>query len=182
MIPTPEDILDYWYADEMKQAWFQSTSEIDAQIRDKYESLWEQAASANLNHWAESAEGALALVIILDQFPLNMFRNEPRSYQTESLAIQITHQAVAQELDCQLAQNRLAFLYMPLMHSENIVDQELSVQLFEQTKLDANIRFARHHRDIIKKFGRFPHRNCILNRQSSPEELEYLNSKQAFKG
>ncbi len=182
MNPTPEAILDYWYSVDMKKAWFQSTPEIDTQIRDNYEYLWEQAAAGALNHWAETPDGALALVIVLDQFPLNMFRDQARSFQTEQLAVQVTRQAIKRGFDRKITQNRLSFLFMPLMHSENMVDQELSVQLFEQTKLDDNIRFARHHRDIIRKFGRFPHRNPILKRQSSHEELEYLSSKQAFMG
>ncbi|MCK5649648.1 MAG: DUF924 domain-containing protein [Gammaproteobacteria bacterium] len=182
MAITPAVILDYWYSERIKKHWFRSTPELDTEIRDKFESLWESAASGALNHWAETADGALALVIILDQFPLNMFRNQAKSFQTEQLAVQIARQVIAMKLDNQLAKDRLSFLYMPLMHSENSADQAFSVHLFEQVELNANSRFARHHRDIIKEFGRFPHRNRILKRQSTPQELDYLNSKHAFKG
>lgn len=182
MAITPDTILDYWYSERIKKHWFRSTPELDTEIRDKFESLWESAASGDLNHWAETAQGTLALVIILDQLPLNMFRNQAKSFHTEQLAVQITRQALDRKLDTQLPQNRLSFLYMPLMHSENSADQNLSVQLFEQAELESNSRFARHHREIIRQFGRFPHRNTILNRQSTPQELVYLNSKHAFKG
>lgn len=182
MTITAETIIDYWYCERIKKHWFRSTPELDTEIRDKFETLWETAAAGALNHWLETAEGALALVIILDQFPLNMFRNQAKSFQTEQLAVQITRQAIDKGLDSQLPQNKLAFLYMPLMHSENLADQDLSVHLFEQTGLDANSRFARHHRDIIQQFGRFPHRNSILKRQSTQQELDYLSSKHAFKG
>lgn len=182
MTMTAAAVIDYWYSERIKKCWFHSTPELDAEIRDMFETLWETAAAGELNHWAESAEGALALVIILDQLPLNMFRNRIKSFQTEQLAIQIAHQVIDNGLDSQLAKNRLAFLYIPLMHSENLADQELSVHLFEQAGLDDNSRFARHHRDIIRQFGRFPHRNSILNRQSTQQELDYLNSKHAFKG
>lgn len=179
---TPEIILDDWYSERNKKYWFRSTPEIDNEIKDKYELLWESAASGELNHWAETADGALALVIILDQLPLNMFRNTAKSFQTEQAAIKITRQAIANKLDKQLDSERLSFLYMPLMHSEQMADQNLSVELFEQAGLDDNARFARHHREIIRQFGRFPHRNTILKRQSTQQEVDYMQSKQAFKG
>lgn len=182
MTITIKNILDYWYSERLKKHWFNSTPELDKEITNKFESLWETAASGALNHWADSAEGALALVIVLDQLPLNMFRNQSKSFQTEQLAVSITRQTVERTLDRELAKDRLAFLYMPLMHSESLPDQELSVQLFEQAELHANSRFARHHRDIVRQFGRFPHRNSILQRTSTAQELAYLNSKQAFKG
>ncbi|MCU7938532.1 MAG: DUF924 domain-containing protein [gamma proteobacterium symbiont of Bathyaustriella thionipta] len=182
MTITAEMIIDFWYGERIKKHWFQSTPELDNEIRDKFEALWVTAAAGALNHWAETAEGALALVIILDQFPLNMFRNQAKSFQTEQLAVQVSRQAIDKGLDAKLAKNRLSFLYMPLMHSENLDDQALCVHLFEQAELDANIRFSRHHRDIIQQFGRFPHRNRILKRQSTQQELDYLNSKHAFKG
>ncbi|MCP3852072.1 MAG: DUF924 domain-containing protein [Gammaproteobacteria bacterium] len=179
---TPKSIIDYWYSGRIKKHWFNSTPELDAEIRARFELLWEQASRGELNHWAETAQGALALVIVLDQLPLNMFRHEAKSFQTEQLSIQIARTAIANKLDQELPQDQLSFLYMPLMHSENRADQTLSVQLFKQAELADNIRFAKHHQGIIEQFGRFPHRNAILNRQSTPQELDYLNSKQAFKG
>ena len=179
---SPESILNFWYSDRIKPGWFNSTPELDAEIRERYESLWYKAAEGELNEWCETAKGCLALIIVLDQFPLNMFRGKRESFETESLAVKFAKLAVERQYDKQLPKEKLAFLYMPLMHSENMQDQDLSVSLFEQAGLAENARFANHHREIVRRFGRFPHRNAILQRTSSQDELDYLNSKEAFKG
>ncbi|MCB1620704.1 MAG: DUF924 domain-containing protein [Thiothrix sp.] len=179
---TPTEILDFWYHPPMSEHWFSSTPEIDQTIRTRYEALWEQARQGRLGHWQQTAEGCLALCIVLDQFPLNMFRGEPRSFSTEQLAVAVTRAAVARGLDRQLPKEQVAFLYLPLMHSEHMADQDESVRLFETSGLEHNIRFARHHRNIVATYGRFPHRNAILGRTSTAAEISYLNSDQAFKG
>lgn len=177
-----QDVLDFWYADEMRSAWFKSTPSLDEQIRERFEATWQAARDGELDHWRESASGCLALAIVLDQFPLNMYRGEARSFATEQQAVRVTLYALEQGFDKQLPEDRLAFLYMPLMHSENAEHQALSVRLFEAARLQDNARFARHHQQIIQRFGRFPHRNVILGRQSSAEEQAYLNSSEAFLG
>ncbi len=179
---SPDDILDFWYAENMRPRWFSSTPALDGEIRARFEALWISAAAGGLEHWKTSPEGCLALVIVLDQFPLNMFRGEAKSFSTEQQAVQASKYAIAQGYDQSIACERLAFLYMPLMHSENLVDQDLAVKLFEQAGLEANLRFARHHRELIRRFGRFPHRNAILGRKSSREEVDYLASREAFLG
>ena len=178
----PRDIIEYWYDDRIKPCWFRSTPELDQQIRDRYADLWQRACNGELDHWLDSAEGCLALVILLDQFPLNMFRGEPRAFSSEAKAVDCCLHALDRGFDNSLGRDRLAFLYMPLMHSENPEHQALSVRLYEAAGLDENARFARHHRDIIARFGRFPHRNAILGRRSSPAEIDYLNSPEAFTG
>jgi uncharacterized protein (DUF924 family) len=175
-------VLDFWFADDTRRAWFRSTPELDAVIRDRFEAAWHQAARGAMDHWTASANGALALVIVLDQLPLNMFRSQPESFATEQKAVAVCRQAIADGLDRQLAGERLAFLYMPLMHSENLADQDSAVALFEAAGLDDNLRFARHHRELIRRFGRFPHRNAVLGRQTTAEESAYLASKEAFLG
>jgi uncharacterized protein (DUF924 family) len=179
---TAESIIAYWYSDKIKSQWFNSTKELDQEIKDKFEGIWKEAIRGGYKHWNESAEGCLALALIFDQFPLNMFRGEVKSFSSEGMAIKIAKNAIKNKFNKKLKKQQLSFLYMPLMHSENIEDQNLCVTLFEQAKLMDNWRFAKHHRDIVLKFGRFPHRNKILNRQSSEQELDYLNSDQAFKG
>jgi uncharacterized protein (DUF924 family) len=179
---TPLSIIEYWYADRIKSQWFNSTKELDQEIKNKFEPAWKDAIRGEYQHWREQAEGCLALAIIFDQFPLNMFRGEMESFSTEALAIKVAKEAIQKGFDKMLSKEQVVFLYMPLMHSENIDDQNLSVSLFEQAGLAENARFARHHRDIVQRFGRFPHRNSILQRESSAQELEYLNSKEAFKG
>ena len=179
---TPRDILSFWYEPEMQSHWFKSTPEIDDTIRLRFESLWQMALDGQLDDWQESAAGCLALAIILDQFPLNMFRGEARSFASEAKAIETTKYAISQDYHHEIDPQQVAFLIMPLMHSENMDDQNLSVQLFDELALEGNLRFAQHHRSIVERFGRFPHRNAILGRESTPAELEYLNSKEAFTG
>ena len=179
---TPQSLLTFWFSEEMQPYWFNSTPEIDAIIRKRYENLWNEAQLNKLNQWKNSPEGALALIILLDQFPLNMFRDQAKAFTTEALSIDVTKDAIEQTFDQQIPQAQLMFMYMPLMHSENINDQELSVKLFTQAGLEANIRFAKHHKKLIEKFGRFPHRNAILGRTSTLEELTYLASDEAFTG
>ncbi len=138
------------------------------------------ACAGKINDWQEQAKGALALVIVLDQFPLNMYRNSPLGYSSEAQAREVSRFAIQQEFDKSLQKPEKAFLYMPFMHSENSEDQAFSVSLYESGKLEDNLRFARHHQEIIHRFGRFPHRNKVLGRESTPEEISYLNSKDAF--
>lgn len=178
----PEAILDFWYTEPASQHWFQSTPELDRLIRERYQALWQQAREGGLDSWKDTPEGCLALAIVLDQFPLNMFRGQPESFATEQQAIGVSRHAVDQGFDRQIPKERLAFLYMPLMHSESLDDQDRSIALFEAAGLEDNLRFARHHREIVRRFGRFPHRNAILGRASSEEELRWLESDEAFKG
>ena len=176
------EIVTFWFSEPVKKLWFNSTPEFDAELQQKYLHLVERAEQGALDDWAEQAHGALALVIILDQFPLNIFRQHPRSFATEAKARQIADRAIDNGLDQFLSGEQKAFLYLPFMHSENLHDQDKSVELFEKSGLTENLRYAEHHRELIRRFGRFPHRNQILNRESTAEETEYLNSKEAFLG
>lgn len=177
-----QQVLDFWFSASTAQRWFNSTPALDAEIRARFETTWQQAADAELDGWMESPEGCLALAIVLDQFPLNMFRGRAAAFATEARAIEVTLYAVRCGFDHRLAPEQVAFLYMPLMHSENLAHQDEAVRLFETAGLEANARFARHHRDLIRRFGRFPHRNAILGRTSTAAELAYLESKTAFTG
>lgn len=179
---SPDKILEFWYAEPMRSRWFSSTPALDAEIRARFEAVWLAAAAGRLDDWKNSPQGCLALVIVLDQLPLNMFRGEAKSFSTEQQAVEVCKLAIARGYDREIAPGRLGFLYMPLMHSEHLADQDLSVKMFEQAGLEGNLRFARHHRELIRRFGRFPHRNAILGRESSREELDYLGSKEAFLG
>lgn len=180
--PDSQTLLDFWYSAEMRPRWFDSTPALDDLIRDRFDPLWRRAAAGELDHWQATAGGALALVIVLDQLPLNMYRGRPEAFSTEQRAVAVAKQAVANDFDKQIARDRLMFLYMPFMHSEHLADQDLSVQLFAAAGLSDNLRFAEHHRGLVRRFGRFPHRNAILGRESTAEELEYLASPQAFRG
>lgn len=179
---TPAEILDFWYNPPISEHWFASTPAIDEAIRQRYATTWKQAVAGELDDWQTDAKGCLALCIVLDQFPLNMYRGKPESFSSEQQAVTVSKQAIARGFDRQLAKDQVAFLYMPLMHSEHLADQDESVRVFDKAGLQDNARFAHHHRELIRRFGRFPHRNAILGRQSTAAELEYLNSSQAFKG
>lgn len=176
------DIIAFWFADGMHKRWFGTDPAFDAQIRERFEATWQAGAGGALDDWQQTAGGCLALAIVLDQFPLNMYRGQARAFATEAAAITVAKHAVARGLDRELSGDQRAFLYMPLMHSEALADQDRSVALFEAAGLDGNARFARHHRELIRRFGRFPHRNVMLGRDSSPSEKEYLASKEAFTG
>jgi uncharacterized protein (DUF924 family) len=175
-------VLDFWFTKPISDHWFSSTPKIDQQITDSYQSIWEQAKAGEFDVWKNSADGCLALCILLDQLPLNIFRGEAKSFSTEQRAVGITKYAIKAGFDNEISNDRVAFLYMPLMHSENMDDQDLAVTCFEKAGLEGNIRFAKHHREIVAQFGRFPHRNEALGRDSSDAEIEYLNSDKAFTG
>jgi len=171
-----QDILQFWFAQESRSKWFNSTPEFDELIRQRFEKAWGQARAESFDHWVQEPDGALALVIVLDQFPLNMFRADARQYSTEAHARVIAGHAIDQGLDEKLDITQRAFLYLPFMHSESIEEQERSIELYQKAGLDDNLRFAKHHRDVIKRFARFPHRNEVLGRQSTVEEIEYLKT------
>jgi uncharacterized protein (DUF924 family) len=175
-------LIDFWFSDEAKRYWFRSTRAFDKRLTDSYADIWEQAKKGVLDDWQRTAEGSLALVIVLDQFPLNMFRGTAKSFSTEALSLTVARGAIERVFDKELPTNQKSFMYMPFMHSEDLADQALGVEYFSQPGLESNIRFAKHHFGIVERFGRFPHRNKILGRESSTAEIKYLNSKQGFKG
>jgi len=169
-----QEILDFWFSDEVKPMWFNSTPEFDELLRDRYEKVWGIARAGSYDHWEQEADGALALVIILDQFPLNMFRQDARQYSTEAHSRVVSSNAIKAGFDHKMTHAQKAFLYLPFMHSESLEDQDTAVSLYAKDGLEDNLRYANHHRDVIKRFGRFPHRNEALGRKSTDEEIEYL--------
>ncbi len=170
------DLLTHWFSDEVSPLWFKSTDEFDAELTQRYELIWQQARDGLLDHWKTSAEGVVALVIILDQLPLNMFRGQGKRYSTEAKSRDIAHYAIDHDLIKAMPDKHKAFLFLPFMHSENLNDQQLAIELFEAAGLDDNAKFARHHYDVVKRFGRFPHRNGELGRESTPDEIAYLKT------
>ena len=178
----PESVLDFWFSDRVRRRWFHSTPALDREIRERFQSLWRQARDGALADWEQTSRGALALVILLDQLPLNMFRGEPESFATEAASREVAERAIAAGLDSGLDDAGKAFLYLPFMHSEDRADQDRSVALFQAAGLNDNLKWARHHRDIVYRFGRFPHRNGILGRSTTPEEQAWLDSPKGFKG
>ncbi len=176
------DLIDFWFSEEVSPYWFNAPLSFDQHLLETYSELWQQGKNGELDHWCEHASGSLALVILLDQFPLNMFRGTADSFSTEAQSRTVADLAIERQFDLEMPARQKSFLYMPFMHSENLDDQQRSLKLFDQPGLEDNFRFARHHYAIVEQFGRFPHRNEMLGRESSAAEIEYLNSNQAFKG
>lgn len=182
MEDTPDEaaaVVAFW-RDAGPARWFRKDDAFDAQFREHFLALHERAAAGELDGWAASADGALALLILLDQFPRNAFRGGARMYATDSQAQRIARAALARGLDGQVALELRNFMYLPLMHAENAPDQELSVAKTAALGGEPH-RYALHHRDIIGRFGRFPHRNELLGRASTEEERAFL-AKGGFTG
>lgn len=176
------ELLDFWFSDKAKKRWFKSTVEFDNELRGKYAGLYQAARRGELDYWRNAVESALALVILFDQIPLNIFRNQPQSFATDGLARDVAEDVIARGWDKTLNDEQKAFLYLPFMHSEEMADQDRAVALYSSAGLEHNLRYAIHHREIVRRFGRFPHRNAILGRPSSDDELAWLASKDAFTG
>jgi uncharacterized protein (DUF924 family) len=170
----PEEILGFW-REAGPARWYTKDAAFDALIRMRFMGLWERAAAGGLSSWEASDAGALALVIVLDQFPRNMFRDDARTYSSDALALEAASRAIARGADARIEPELLEFLYMPFMHSEHLADQLRSVELFRNTGGPENLKYAEDHADIIRRFGRFPHRNRILGRATTPEEQAFLD-------
>ncbi len=171
---TPADILDFWFSDEAVPLHFRVMPEFDAAVSRRFCSLHERAAKGRLASWTATSQGALGLIILLDQFSRNMFRQTPRAFATDAQACEISRKAIKAGFDKLLLRDHAVFMYMPFMHSEDLSTQEVSVDLYTGLGVAESLRFAKAHRDIIARFGRFPHRNNILNRESTVSEAEFL--------
>jgi uncharacterized protein (DUF924 family) len=170
--PLARELLDFW-REAGPGRWFRPDPAFDALLRERFLAAHEAAASGALASWADNAEGALALVLLLDQFPRNAFRGTPRMYATDAQARAAADAAVRAGFDEQVEPALRGFFYLPFMHSEQLPDLERCVALSEALGGDT-LRFARHHRDIVARFGRFPHRNAVLGRPSSEDEERFL--------
>lgn len=178
------EVLEFWFGDgsepERARRWFAADAAFDRDCRGGFLADYERAAAGELDEWRATAAGALALILLLDQFPRNMFRNSARAFATDSRALAAARAAIARGFDRALPAERRAFVYMPFEHSENPAAQDESVRLFralarEHPELADYVGYAEEHREIVKRFGRFPHRNGVLGRASTREELEFLD-------
>ena len=170
-----EDVLAFWFAEGRKEQWFNGGPDFDRLVEATLGPLHRQAAKAGLDDWAATPHGALALVLLLDQVPRNIYRQTPQAYATDPQARHVARETVEAGRDRALRQIERVFLYLPFEHSEELADQELGCRLMGD--LDENpdwLDFAERHRDLIARFGRFPHRNAILGRPCTPEEDAYL--------
>jgi uncharacterized protein (DUF924 family) len=170
----PMDVLAFWRA-AGPDKWFERSAAFDAEIKHHFFSVWRAAEEGKLAHWEETPEGALGLVIVLDQFPRNMLRGERRTYATDALARAVAGRAIARGFDRQVSLPERQFFYLPFMHSENLADQERCLELARAYGDDEFTKYAEHHAEIIRRFGRFPHRNAPLGRATSPDEQAFLD-------
>jgi uncharacterized protein (DUF924 family) len=169
----PDEVVSFWLAQSDK-VWFTADPAFDAEVRSRFAGLVEWAKAGRLDDWAQSPEGALALVILLDQMTRNIYRDIPEMFAADGRALAVAKQAIAQGFDEDLPKHKRRWLYMPFMHSEDLADQERSIELFTRSDISDSIPFAVDHADIIRRFGRFPHRNVILGRRTTPEEAAFL--------
>ncbi|WP_138380914.1 DUF924 family protein [Luteithermobacter gelatinilyticus] len=169
------EVHDFWFHQLTPDDWFSVDERLDQTIRQNFSAFYEQLRQSPPATESLSAREMLALILLFDQFPRNMFRGSARAFESDPLARRLTRKALERKLDEELSENERAFIYMPLEHSENLDDQELCVRLFEEkTRLEEQQRYAVWHRDIIRQFGRFPHRNALLGRPSTAKEQDYL--------
>ena len=169
-----KQVLDFWFDPENKEFWFSKSDEFDLELEEKFGHTLQQAMQCELWTWRETAEGRLAEIIVLDQFSRNLFRDHPASFAQDPLALSLAQEAVRLGLDQQLAPDQRCFMYMPFMHGESKIIHAQALQLFEALGNPMNLDFELKHKTIIDRFGRYPHRNQILERESTPEEVEFL--------
>lgn len=168
------DILKFWFKEIEPVQWFRKDEKFDLLITSRYRELHTQAIQCELFHWRKHARGRLAEIIVIDQFSRNMFRNDPRSFAHDSLALALAQEALANHADQELTAQEKSFMYMPFMHSESLVIHEVAEQLFRQDNLESNLKWELKHKSIIKRFNRYPHRNETLGRISTKEEKIFL--------
>ena len=179
MIASAPKVLDFWFKETPSDRWFAADPEFDAVIRKRFLETWEAARDGKLSDWEDVAAGAFALIIVLDQFPRNMFRGAPEAFSTDAQARSVAGRAIAQGYDLQAPVGVRNFFYLPFMHSENMADQDRSVELIGErcSKDHYAYPFALDHREIVRRFGRFPARNAALGRVSTPDETAFLTAQ-----
>lgn len=179
------DILSFWFGSpedpgfgKPQKAWFTKNPDFDRAIRSRFLDDCEQAARGQLNPWKDTPDSCLALILLLDQFPRNLFRGLPQAFATDAQALEIARWAIDSHFDRALLPVQRWFIYLPFEHSEDLACQRQSIALFQQLEFDADststIDYAIRHYQVIERFGRFPHRNAILGRDSTPEEMAFL--------
>jgi len=173
----PIDVLDFWLGEVGPDGWYARGNAVDDKVRARYLDLWQAALEGGLEHWLDGAPGALAYLIVTDQFPRNLFRDDPRSFATDPQARAASARAIAAGWDLDAPEPERQFFYLPLMHSEDPEDQATCIAMVANRMPDTGadtLHHARVHAEAIRRFGRFPHRNAALGRQSTPDEAQFL--------
>jgi uncharacterized protein (DUF924 family) len=181
-----QEILEFWFGKpedsdygQSRKVWFTKNPEFDQEVRSRFLPVYQQAAAGELDDWKASPQGCLALIILLDQFPRNMFRGQPQAFATDPQALAYAKHAVTNGFDQELLPIQRQFIYLPFEHSENLADQHQCIKLFstlqDYPECASGVDYAHRHFKVIERFGRFPHRNEILGRETTPEEAEFLH-------
>lgn len=187
MTDSIRDILDFWFLPlphpdhgKPREIWWQSTPAFDAETVGRFGAAIERAVAGGLDTWKASPEGALALILLCDQFPRNCFRKTARAFCGDAKALEVARLALAHFYPAAFGSNHRLFFYMPFGHSEVLADQLMACALFDTIGGEENLQSAAEHRDVVARFGRFPHRNEVLGRVSTPDELDYLKDAKRY--
>jgi len=178
-LATPEQVTQFWLREKTPKDWYTGGEALDQEIRDRFQATWEAARAHRLKDWCQNARGMLAMIILLDQFPRNMFRGSGKSFSTDAQARAIAKQAIERNWDKRIPEPERQFFYMPLMHAECLVDQDRCVRMILTRMPETGnntLSHAQAHREVIRQYGRFPYRNEALGRASRPEERAYLDA------
>jgi uncharacterized protein (DUF924 family) len=170
----PQEIITFWFTTIEPKSWWIKDEAFDSLLNQKFSEIHQQAAQGELFHWRKTALGRLAEIIILDQFSRNIYRDSAKSFAYDALALILAQEAINVGANKELQGKELAFLYMPFMHSESLAIHQVAEKLFSEPGLEGNTDFEKRHKVIIEKFGRYPHRNEILNRESTEDEIDFL--------
>lgn len=169
-----QEILTFWFDETKPSQWFAKSEIFDQLIIQRFSTVHRQVSQGETAVWRQTIDGRLAEIIVLDQFSRNMFRNDPRSFAYDGMALVLAQEAISSGDSHRLPTPQRAFLYMPFMHSESLVIHEQALALFSEQGLEENLKFEKQHRDILLRFGRYPHRNAALGRVSTAEEIAFL--------
>ncbi len=172
---TPDNILEFWFGHRARKNWFKKNANFDAEIRKRFGELHVRAGKGKLERWRSTARGRLAEIIVLDQFSRNLYRDSSQAFAQDELARRLVREAISDGSAGSLESEQLAFLYMPLMHSESAGDHEEALRLFSSDPgLSSYLKYEKMHKAIIDRFGRYPHRNAVLGRESTASEQAFL--------
>jgi uncharacterized protein (DUF924 family) len=175
MTVMPEDILNFWFYEVGRDRWFSQDRVLDATLRERFMTVYEQAAASQCEKWKETPEGMLALLLLLNEFPRRMFRGTSRAFETDAEALELAREAIIHHFDDRIDKQFKLFFYLPFVNSESLGDQRLALYYIrERLKEEQWLSVAEQHMDIVSRFGRFPQRNPILGREPTPEEVEFL--------
>lgn len=173
-VATTQDVLDFWFKELSPQNWWEKNASLDNTIAERFKSTLKAVQENRLSSWRKTPEGSLAEIIVLDQFSRNIYRNQKKAFANDAQALLLAKEAIAKGYDKKLSFIERKFMYMPFMHSESLAEHKTAIELFSIPGLEESLEYEKQHQAIIERFGRYPHRNAILGRKSTDEEIKFL--------